>query len=166
MFTVADDPVIFFEPKRLYQYPFEMVPINDYTLPLGEAEILQYGTDVTVVAWGAHLGVCAEAIKMVTDRDGISVELIDLQTIIPWDKELILKSVKKTGRVIVTHEACITGGFAAEMSSVIQEHCFLHLQAPVKRVCAMDTPVGLIYEKFNIPNKFKVYEALRNIVEY
>jgi len=160
------NPTIFFEPKRLYQYPREIVPVGDYTLPLSQAEVLQQGKDVTIVGWGAHLSTIQTAAQMAKDRDSISVEIIDLQTILPWDEVTIQQSVMKTGRLIVAHEATLTAGFGAEIAATMQELCFLHLLAPVKRVAGVDTPFPLAFEKFFFPNEFKIYEAIKNIVEY
>jgi 2-oxoisovalerate dehydrogenase E1 component beta subunit len=166
-----DNPVIFFECKRLYQRVSKhesdhMVPLEDYTLPLSKAEVMREGTDLTLVGWGALLEQLELAAEMALERDGISVELIDLQTIMPWDEETIAESVQKTGRLIVSHEATLTGGFGAEIAAKMQEQCFLHLKAPVKRVCGADTPFPLIFEKFFIPNEYKVYQAIKELVEY
>mmetsp|Transcript_31380 Transcript_31380/g.29921 ORF Transcript_31380/g.29921 Transcript_31380/m.29921 type:complete len:112 (-) Transcript_31380:11-346(-) len=104
---------------------------------------------------------CEEARKL-----GISAELIDLRTLQPWDQEIVLKSVLKTGRAIISHEAPRTGGFAAEISSTIQEHCFLSLQAPVQRVGGYDTPFPLVFEKYYVPDMLKVLEAIKTAVRY
>jgi len=150
----------------MYSFPREDVPIDDYTLPLGKAEIMREGKDVTLIAWGAHVVDLQEACTMAYQKDGISVELIDLQTIVPWDEETIMKSVKKTRRVVISHEATKTGGFGAELATSIQEKCFVYLEAPVQRVTGYDTPFPLAFEKFFMPNKFKVYDCIKNIVKY
>src|SRR5256714_13745698 len=131
------DPVIFFEPKRVYRSFKEEVPEEEYTIPIGEAKILNEGTDVTVVTWGAMVFQCLEALDKLPEN--VSVELIDLRTIYPIDVETIVESVRKTGRAVVVHEAPKTAGLGAEISSLIQEHCFLHLQAPVQRCTGFDT---------------------------
>eukprot|EP00953_Heterococcus_sp_UTEX-ZZ885_P025480 13857-Heterococcus_DN1.PRE.2 len=103
---------------------------------------------------------------MAAARDGISCELIDLRTILPWDAATVGASVKKTGRLVVSHEAPRTGGFAAEVAADMQERCFLHLQAPVQRVCGYDTPFPLVFEKCYVPDALKVYEAIKKAVHY
>jgi len=160
------NPCIFFESKRMYTFPWQEIPKNDYVCDLSVADIIQEGTDVTIIGWGAHLEVIQDAANMALQKDGISVEIIDLQTILPWDEETIIQSAKKTGRIIISHEACLTNGFGAEIAATIQENCFLYLEAPVKRVCGSDTPVPLIFERFMIPSKFKIYEEIKNIVKY
>ena len=114
----SNDPCLFFEPKALYRLAEEMVPTEDYEIPLGKAEVLQEGSDVTLIAYGLQMRHARMATKMAEDA-GISVELIDLRTILPWDQETVLNSVRKTGKCIVTHEAPITCGFGAELTSKI-----------------------------------------------
>ena len=100
------------------------------------------------------------------EKEGISCELIDLRTLQPWDVECVTNSVMKTGRLIVSHEAPVTGGFAAEIASTVQKECFLSLEAPIQRVCGYDTPFPLAFEKQYIPDKFKVFEAIKNSVNF
>jgi len=159
------NPVIFFEPKSLYRAAVGEVPINDYTIPLGKAEVLKEGKNVTVVGYGAQLRVLEQAIQL-AEADGISCELIDLRTLLPWDVDCVEKSVKKTGRLLISHEAPITGGFAGEISATIQERCFLHLEAPIKRVCGYDTPFPLAFEKIYLPDVYKNYDALKALMEF
>lgn len=159
------DPVLFFEPKRLYRASVGEVPEEAYQLPLGEAEVLKEGTDVTVLGWGAQMEVIEHAVKM-AEKEGISCEVIDLRTILPWDIDTVVKSVLKTGRLVVTHEAPLTGGFAGEIAATIQEHCFLYLESPIARVAGMDTPFPLVLEKEHLPNMLKVYEAICDSVEF
>lgn len=164
--TIRDDnPNIFFEPKRFYRASVEEVPIGDYMIPLGKAEIMIEGSDVTMIGWGAHLEHVTkcqeEALKL-----GISVEVIDLQTLMPWDVETVCESVRKTGRCIITHEAPVTSGLGAEISARIQEECFLNLEAPIQRVCGYDTHFPLIFEKFLIPDWRKLLEETKKIVRY
>ncbi|RVE62165.1 hypothetical protein OJAV_G00154440 [Oryzias javanicus] len=136
---IADrNPCIFFEPKILYRAAVEQVPVESYTIPLSEAEVLQEGSDVTLVAWGTQVHVLREVADMAQEKLGVSCEVIDLRTIQPWDIETVCKSVVKTGRLLVSHEAPVTGGFAAEISSTVQEECFLNLEAPISRVCEDD----------------------------
>ena len=159
------DPVIFFEPKRVYRSFREEVPEEPYTIPIGSAQILSEGTDVTIVSWGAMVFDCLEAIDHLADD--VSVELIDLRTIYPIDVETIAKSVRKTGRSIVVHEAPKTAGMGAEISSLIQEHCFLYLQAPVQRVTGFDTAMPYYkLEKAYLPDADRIGRAIRDCVAY
>uniref|UniRef100_A0A8C4E6S2 2-oxoisovalerate dehydrogenase subunit beta, mitochondrial n=1 Tax=Dicentrarchus labrax TaxID=13489 RepID=A0A8C4E6S2_DICLA len=164
---IADkNPCIFFEPKILYRAAVEQVPVEAYTVPLSQAEILQEGSDVTLVAWGTQVHVMREVADMAQEKLGVSCELIDLQTILPWDVETVCKSVVKTGRLLISHEAPVTGGFASEISSTVQEGCFLNLEAPISRVCGYDTPFPHIFEPFYIPDKWKCFEAIRRMINY
>ena len=131
------DPVIFFEPKRIYRSFREEVPEDEYTIPIGKAKIVEEGTDLTVVTWGATTIQCIEAMDELPED--LSVELIDLRTIYPLDMETVIESVQKTGRCVVVHEAPKTCGLGAEIATIVQEHCFLHLRAPVQRVAGFDT---------------------------
>ncbi|MGC8118901.1 alpha-ketoacid dehydrogenase subunit beta [Marinobacter sp. VGCF2001] len=159
------NPVLFFEPKRLYRASVGEVPDEDYRLPLGEAEIIKEGTDVTVLGWGAQMEVIDQAVER-AEKEGISCEVIDLRSILPWDVETVARSVFKTGRLVVTHEAPLTGGFASEIAATIQARCFLYLESPIARVTGMDTPFPLVLEKEHLPNHLKVYEAIRESVEF
>merc|ERR1740130_1451637 len=152
------NPVIFFEPKRLYRASQEMVPTGDYEIPLGKADVVQSGNDVTVVGWGAQVHVLKQACDM-AEEAGISCELIDLRTLLPWDVETVEASVKRTGRLLVSHEAPLTGGFAAEVTASIQERCFLYMEAPPTRVCGYDTPFPLVFEKVYVPDTLRNFEA-------
>ncbi|GAB4835102.1 hypothetical protein Ancab_000010 [Ancistrocladus abbreviatus] len=124
------NPIIFFEPKSLYRLAVEEVPEDDFMLPLSLAEVIREGKDITLVGWGAQLSVLNDAC-IEAEKEGISCELIDLRTLIPWDKDTVEASVKKTGRLLVSHEAPVTGGFGAEIAASIAERCFLRLEAPV-----------------------------------
>jgi len=159
------NPVIFLEPKGLYRASVSEVPIGDYTVPIGKAEILKEGSNVTVVGYGAQLRILEHAVHL-AEEEGISCELIDLRTILPWDFETVEKSVKKTGRLVISHEAPVTGGFGAEISARIQEKCFLHLEAPIKRVCGYDTPFPLAFEKLYVPDVYKNLDAIKKLAEY
>ncbi|KAM2356499.1 hypothetical protein ACFX1X_005590 [Malus domestica] len=159
------NPVVFFEPKWLYRLSVEEVPEHDYMLPLSEAEVIREGTDITLVGWGAQLSVMEQACKE-AEKDGISCELIDLRTLLPWDKDTVEASVRKTGRLLISHEAPVTGGFGAEISASIVERCFLRLEAPVARVCGLDTPFPLIFEPFYMPTKNKILDAIKSTVNF
>ncbi|XP_006034474.2 2-oxoisovalerate dehydrogenase subunit beta, mitochondrial isoform X1 [Alligator sinensis] len=160
------NPCIFFEPKILYRAAVEQVPVESYYIPLSQAEVLQEGSDVTMVAWGTQVHVIKDVATMAQEKLGVSCEIIDLKTILPWDTETVCKSVVKTGRLLISHEAPLTGGFAAEISSTVQEECFLNLEAPISRVCGYDTPFPHIFEPFYIPDKWKCYDALRQMINY
>jgi len=159
------DPVIFFEPKALYRAAVEEVPVGDYTVPLGQARITRSGSDVTIVAWGNQVNVANKAAETAAGM-GISVEVIDLRTLLPWDERTVIESVRRTGRLIVTHEAPRTGGFAGEISATVTEECFLSLESPVLRVCGYDTPFPLVYEKFYMPDQLKLLEAIKKSVNF
>ncbi|GAB7337969.1 hypothetical protein MBLNU457_4347t1 [Dothideomycetes sp. NU457] len=162
----CEDPVVFMEPKMLYRAAVEHVPVDGYELPLSKAEVLKTGKDVTVVSYGAPLYTCSAAIEAAERDFGCVVELIDLRTIYPWDRPAIIESVNKTGRAIVVHEAMVNAGVGAEVAATLQEACFLRLEAPVQRVCGWSTHSGLIYERFNVPDVARVYDAIRKALEY
>ncbi|OHE90506.1 transketolase [Colletotrichum orchidophilum] len=150
----SNDPCIFMEPKILYRAAVEQVPAGSYTLPLSKAEVLKEGKDVTIISYGQPLYTCMSAIQRAEEELGISVELIDLRTLYPWDKETVLQSVRKTGHCIVVHEAMVNAGIGAEVAATIQEDpdTFLRLEAPVARVAGWSIHSPLLYEKFNIPD--------------
>lgn len=136
------DPVIFMEPKRIYRAFKQEVPDEDYTVPIGKAKIVKPGKDITVVAWGALVREVESALKLI-ENDNISVELIDLRTIAPFDRETIVESVKKTGRLLVVHEAVKSFGPGAEIVATVQEKAFYYLAAAPKRLTAPDITVPL-----------------------
>ncbi|KAF5548012.1 3-methyl-2-oxobutanoate dehydrogenase (lipoamide)E1 beta chain precursor [Fusarium mexicanum] len=153
----SNDPCVFMEPKILYRAAVEQVPVGSYELPLSKAEILKEGKDVTIVSYGQPLYLCQNAIKQAEQDLGISVELIDLRTLYPWDKQTVLQSVRKTGRVMVVHEAMVNAGIGAEVAATIQEDhdTFLRLEAPVARVAGWSIHSPLLYERFNVPDVAK-----------
>jgi 2-oxoisovalerate dehydrogenase E1 component beta subunit len=141
--------------------------VGDFELPLSKAEVIKEGKDLTLVGYGSQIYTLEWAIRLAEERyPGISIELIDLRTIMPWDVETVERSVTKTGRLIVSHEAPLTGGFAGEVASAIQERCFLRLEAPIQRVCGWDTPFPLVFERFYVPDKFRVLEAIKRVMEF
>ena len=149
----TNDPVIFMEPKILYRAAVEHVPTESYTLSLDGADVLKQGSDLTVVSYGQPLYVCQQAIAAIEkDMKGVSIELIDLKSIYPWDRATVMKSVNKTGRAMVVHEAMRNLGVGAEVAASIQEGAFLRLEAPVARVTGWSTHVGLVYDKYNHPD--------------
>ncbi|GAA4879621.1 alpha-ketoacid dehydrogenase subunit beta [Ferrimonas pelagia] len=160
-----DNPVIFLEPKRLYRASVGEVPEQDYELPLSQAEVMQEGTDITLVGWGAQLEVMGKAITQ-AEQEGIRCELIDLRTLLPWDVDTVAASVEKTGRLLISHEAPLTGGFAGEIAATIQDRCFLYLESPIARVCGMDTPYPLALEQEHMANEHKIYEAIKASVHF
>ena len=160
------NPVVFFEPKALYRAAVEDVPVGDYTIPLGTAEVVRPGSDITLVAWGAQTYTLLAAAERAEQELGVSAEVIDLRTVLPWDRDTVEQSVRKTGRMIVSHEAPRTAGFGAEVAAEITERCFLSLEAPVQRVTGLDTPFPLIFEKWYLPDAHKVFEAIKATMDY
>jgi 2-oxoisovalerate dehydrogenase E1 component beta subunit len=161
------NPVLFFEHKHLYRRIKADVPDERYTTPIGKARTHKEGDDVSVITWGAMVYTADEAAQQL-DNDGVSVEIIDLRTIMPWDKEAVLESARKTSKVLVLHEDTRTGGFGAEIAATIAEEAFEDLDAPVKRVTAPDTPVPFspVLEKAYIPQVDDVVAGLRQLAEY
>jgi 2-oxoisovalerate dehydrogenase E1 component beta subunit len=159
------DPVIFFEPKALYRTVKEEVPEGDYSVPLGKARVARQGRDVTLVTYGATVRVAEDAADA-AGQEGIHVEVIDLRTLWPLDIDTIIRSVERTGRAIVLHEAPRTCGFGAEIAALIQEKAFLRLKAPVARVTGFDTPFPYALEKLYIPDARRTLESIRHTVNY
>jgi len=159
------DPIIFFEPKRIYRASKAEVPLEDYEIPLGVAKVAREGSDLTLIGYGAQHHQNMEAAEQAAE-EGISVEVIDLRTLNPLDVDTLEESVKKTGRCVVAHEAPRTMGFAAELSSLIQERCFLHLEAPINRCTGFDTPFSNAHEKDYMPDAPRVLRAIRETVKY
>ena len=162
-----DNPVLYIEHKYLYRRIKDEVPDEDYIVPLGKAAIRRKGKDLTIITWGAMLYVALDAAAEL-EKDGVSTEVIDLRSIIPFDEEAILESVAKTNRVIILHEAPLTGGAGAEFAARIAEKAFDYLDAPIKRVAALDvpTPYSPPLEAFVLPNKDKVLAAARELLVY
>lgn len=160
-----DNPVIFFEPKRLYRASIGDVPEGDYELPIGKAEIVREGSDITLLAWGAQMEIISKAASM-ADNEGIDCEVVDLRSILPWDIETVVSSVRKTGRLLISHEAPLTNGFGAEIAATVQEEAFLSLESPIMRVCGLDTPYPLAHETEYTPDASKVFEAIKRSVNY
>jgi len=168
-----DDPVIFLEPKRIYNGPFDghhdkpvqpwsqhpasEVPEGYYTVPLGKARVVREGSDVTLLAYGTMLHVAFGA----ANESGYDAEVIDLRTLVPLDIETVVQSVAKTGRCVIVHEATRTSGYGAELSALVQENCFWHLEAPIERVTGWDTPYPHAFEWQYFPGPTRVIEAIR-----
>jgi len=159
------NPVLYMEHKHLYRRIKGEVPDERYTVPIGKARTHQEGDDVTVITWGAMVYTAEEAAKSL---DGLSVEIVDLRSILPWDKQAVLESARKTSKVLVLHEDTRTGGFGAEIAATIAEEAFEDLDAPVKRIAAPDTPVPFSppLEKAFIPQVEDVAAGLRELAEY
>lgn len=155
------DPVIFLESTRLYRLIKEDVPEGGYTIPLGKARVVQEGNDVTVIAWGGMLQ------RVMQSTEGFDVEVIDLMTLVPLDEETVLKSVKKTGRVVIVHEAPKTGGFGAELSATIAEDAMLYLKAPIIRVVGYDVVMPLPrLEDYYMPSVERIRNGIEEVMRY
>jgi pyruvate dehydrogenase E1 component beta subunit len=160
------DPVIFMEPKRIYRAFKQEVPDEEYIVPIGKAKIVREGSDITVVAWGALVREVEKAIKMV-EEDGISVELIDLRTIAPMDRETVISSVQKTGRFLVVHEAVKSFGPGAELISIVNEKAFLSLEAPPTRLTGFDITVPLPKgEHHHMIDPQRIAYEIKKVVRY
>ncbi|MDH3653679.1 MAG: alpha-ketoacid dehydrogenase subunit beta [Myxococcales bacterium] len=160
-----DDPVIFFEPKRVYRAVKMDVPDTTYRVPLGEGKVVRAGEQVTCLAWGAMLYEAFSAAEEVA-KEGVDVEVIDLRTLWPLDIETITSSVKKTGRLVIVHEAPRTCGFGGELVALITERAFLHLEAPPVRVTGWDTPFPLTHEREYLPLVHRIAPVLLETARY
>ena len=172
-----DDPVVFFEPKRIYNGPFDgffdrpvtpwskhpdaEVPDGHYTVPIGKARVVKEGPELTILAYGTMVHVALAA----AEAAGVDAEVIDLRTIVPVDIETIEESVKKTGRCVVVHEATRTNGFGAELAALVQERCFYHLEAPVVRATGWDTPYPHSLEWAYFPGPVRLGNAFKKALE-
>jgi pyruvate dehydrogenase E1 component beta subunit len=159
------DPVLFFEPKRIYRAAKGEVPEGDHTVPLGKASVVRQGREVTVVAWGAMLYESLEAASQAAAQ-GVDCEVIDLRTLWPLDIETVVASVKKTGRLVVVHEAPKTGGLGGEIVALVNEKAFLHLEAPPVRVTGFDTPFPYTLENEYLPLAHRILPALLQTARY
>lgn len=173
----ADDPVVFFEPKRLYHGPFDgdpekpatsweghplgEVPSGYYTVPLGRAQVLREGADVTVLCYGTMVHVAQAAAELA----GVDAEIVDVRTLAPLDTATLAESVKKTGRCVIVHEATRFSGYGAELAATVQEECFYHLEAPVTRVAGWDTPYPHAFEWDYFPGPRRVAAAIERVLE-
>ncbi len=172
-----DDPVVFFEPKRIYNGPFDgdpdkparpwsthpkgEVPDGHYTVPIGKAEIVRPGNDATIITYGTMVHVAEAAAA----SSGIDAEIIDVRSMAPLDVDTLRSSVQKTGRCVIVHEATRFGGYGAELSATIQEECFWHLEAPIQRVTGWDTPYPHAFEWEYFPGQKRIINALRAVLE-
>jgi len=162
-----DNPVIFYEHKFLYRRIKEEVPEGDYVVPLGKAAVRREGNDVAIITYGAMVWTALEAAEQL-EKEGISLEVVDLRTLLPYDEEAVLGSVRKCNKVILLHEDTRTGGMAGELAALIGERAFECLDGPIVRITAPDTPVPFSppLEEYFLPNARKVIEAARKLAEY
>jgi pyruvate/2-oxoglutarate/acetoin dehydrogenase E1 component len=161
------NPVLYFEHKHLYRRIKDEVPDERYTVPFGEARTHREGDDISLITWGAMVYTADEAAQKLQD-EGVSVEILDLRTLAPWDKDAVLSSVEKTSKALILHEDTLTGGFGAEIAATISEEAFESLDAPVRRIAAPDTPVPFSppLEKAFIPQVEDVVAGLKELAEY
>jgi pyruvate dehydrogenase E1 component beta subunit len=160
------DPVVFFEPKRIYRAARGEVPAGRYTVPIGKGRVAREGKDLTIVSWGAMVHTSLEAAELLS-AEGRSAEVLDLRTLAPLDLDLVLESVGRTGRVVIAHEAPNSGSWAAELSALVGERALLKLQAPVRRVGGWDVRMPLFrLEKYYIPDAARVAEAAREVLAF
>ncbi|MFM7157920.1 MAG: alpha-ketoacid dehydrogenase subunit beta, partial [Bacteroidota bacterium] len=162
-----NNPVVFFEHKGLYRKIKEEVPEGEYIIPLGKARIVQEGRDASIICYGSAVHMALEVADRL-QKEGVSIEVVDIRTLVPFDEETVLASARKTNRVLITHEATLTGGFAGEISARITEKAFDALDAPIKRVAAFDspTPFAPTLEKAMLPNAEKIEKELRELLQY
>lgn len=160
-----NDPVLFMEPKRIYRASKNEVPEGDYTLEIGKLNVVRPGTQVTLIAWSGMVSI-AEETAAKAEAAGISVEVLDLRSLMPFDIDGILTSVKKTGRAVIVHEAPKTCGFGGELIASIQERAMEHLEAPILRVCGFDTPFPYTLEHEYMPNADRVLATIRQTLEW
>jgi 2-oxoisovalerate dehydrogenase E1 component beta subunit len=160
-----NNPVLFFEYKYLYRRIKGEVPDGEYTVEIGKADVKREGTDVALFTYGSTVHHSLEAAEIVAREEGIEVKVVDLRTLLPLDKELIIRAVKSTGKVLIVHEDTLTGGIGAELAALISENAFQYLDAPIKRVASLDTPVPFAppLEEYFLPDTSKIVRALREL---
>jgi 2-oxoisovalerate dehydrogenase E1 component beta subunit len=161
----GEDPVVFLEPKRIYRAVKGPVPAGDHLVPFGKGRLARKGTDATVITWGAMVQV-AEAAADGLAREEVSVEVVDLRTLQPWDRELVLERVARTGRVVVLQEAPRTCGFGSEVAATIAEEAIEYLEGPIVRVTGLDTPYPYALDKAYLPDSSRVARAVRRVLEF
>jgi pyruvate dehydrogenase E1 component beta subunit len=161
----GEDPVIFMEPKRVYRAAKGEVPEGDYTVPLSQAKVVREGSQLTVLCYGAMVHTCVEAAQL-AEKDGFDPEIIDLRTLLPLDTETVLASVRKTGRVVIAHEAPKTCGYGAELAAMIAEKALMSLEAPIARVAGFDTPFPYTLENEYMPSPDRVALAIKQTAQF
>jgi pyruvate dehydrogenase E1 component beta subunit len=159
------DPVLFFEPKRVYRAAKGEVPEGEYLVPLGEARVTREGSQVTLLAWGAMWHEADQAAREAA-AEGLDCEVLDLRSLQPLDLDAVVRSVSRTGRCVVVHEAPRTCGFGAELVALVQERCFLRLEAPIARVTGFDTPFPYTLEAEYLPRAPRILKAIRETIAY
>ncbi|MES2764284.1 MAG: alpha-ketoacid dehydrogenase subunit beta [Bacteroidota bacterium] len=162
-----NNPVVYYEHKGLYRKIKEEVPEGDYVVPLGKANVVREGRDATIVSYGSAVHMALAAAEELS-KLGSEVEVIDIRTLVPFDEETVLKSVMKTNRVCIAHEATLTAGFGGEIAARIADKAFEYLDAPIKRVAAFDsvTPFAPTLEKAVLPNEGTILKAMKELLEY
>jgi len=163
-----DDPVVFLEHKRTYRLVRGEVPDGDYTIPIGKADVKMEGDDISVITYGLTLHLCLEAARNLED-EGLSTEILDLRTLQPLDEDAILATARKTGKVLIVHEDTMAGGIGGEVSAIIAEQAFDHLDAPIMRLGGPQVPAMPFsppLEAMYMPNVDKIAEAMRKLAEY
>jgi 2-oxoisovalerate dehydrogenase E1 component beta subunit len=163
-----NNPVVYFEHKRLYRSVKENLPEGDFITPIGVAEVRQQGRDLSVITYGGTMQQCLDAARIVEKEDGLSVEVLDLRTLLPLDRDAVLATARKTGKVLIAHEDRLTGGFGGEVAALIAEYAFDSLDGPIRRVAAADTHTAFSppLEEFILPNTNKIVEAIRSLAAY
>lgn len=163
-----DNPVIYFEHKRLYRSVKEDLPEGDFTVPIGPAELRLEGRDLSIITYGGTMHQALDAARIVEKEDGLRVEVLDLRTLLPLDREAILATARKTGKVLIAHEDRLTGGIGGEVAAIIAEHAFDYLDGPIRRVAALDTHTAFSpsLEEYILPNTNKIVEAIRELAAY
>lgn len=164
-----EDPVLFFEHKRAYRAVRGDVPTEDYVIPIGKADVKREGKDLTVITYGYNVHLCMEAAEKLAAEDGFEAEVIDLRTVMPLDRETIIASAQKTGRVMISHEDTKTGGIGAEVAAVVAEEALFYLDAPIVRIAPPDVhamPFNSVLEKAFMPTAEQQYEAMRDLARF
>jgi 2-oxoisovalerate dehydrogenase E1 component beta subunit len=163
-----NNPVLFFEYKYLYRRIKGEVPDEEYTVEIGKGDVKREGTDIAVFSYGSTVHHSLEAAEIVAKDDGVDVKVVDLRTLLPLDKELIISAVKSTGKALIVHEDTLTGGIGAELAALISESAFQYLDAPIKRVASLDTPVPFAppLEEYFLPDTNKIVKALRELSSF
>jgi len=163
-----NNPVLFFEYKYLYRRIKGEIPADDYVVEIGKGDVKRQGSDMVIFSYGSTVHFSLEAAEILAKEDGVETMVVDLRSLMPLDKELILESVKSTGKALIVHEDTLTGGIGAEIAALIGEHAFHYLDAPVKRVASLDTPVPFAppLEQFVLPDTNKIVKALRELNNY
>jgi 2-oxoisovalerate dehydrogenase E1 component beta subunit len=163
-----NNPIVYFEHKRLYRSVKEDIPEGDFITPIGVAELRQQGRDLSVITYGGTVHQCLDAARIVDKEDGLSIDVLDLRTLLPLDRDAILATARKTGKVLVVHEDRMTGGFGGEVAALVAEHAFDSLDGPVRRIAAADTHTAFSppLEEFILPNTNKIVEAIRSLAAY